>query len=566
MSEKNDAAHGQPDDINQNYLGASIEDKQVTLALGTLRLLNDPQNLHPLSDALANARRLADSYARWEESGELIKHINVCLSDGQVVKMEQSKVSGLCGLHIRRPFAPDAVLHIWREKDDRLDRVLLLGFALGNMDGNVYRYEKSYRNGQTLSLRVEACDDGQLDISVEFTATELAAAACAESHDWLPAVLPAALGLSSIGSFLRRSLPTLSRRRRPNPARLSIREALLAPFALKPDYAHILMLGVTVLAVGFAAMQSGVFNWGSQPESPHEESVKTPAAAPQAPQPSQGPSEVVAVPSEPLVRTAPQHKKPPAERKQGTRRPLSTTDHAAHRRTIRNYPYDPDDLKVGNARELRAAAGYQVSHKTQTGPSSKPLADLLLGSEAIEGTESTSTAKRTTDWRAKVNEFVQKVQFVQPSLREMGWPVTVANGKSGVFRTISVEEYSPLGSKIMLGKTDWIYVEEPEAPLLDSTTKKRMQRGYIHLLNEMGCSVLNDLAEGMFRPRAILKLEYKSDQGKEEQVHTELYVKGRLEWSTREGCPAESGLESGLCAESLKWGQRFRSLRLSEDE
>src|SRR5687768_18467993 len=112
MIEKDDAAHDQPESGDRNYLRAGAEDKYVTLALGALRLLNDPLNPRTLGDALADALKQAETYARWEESGAPIKHLKVCLSDGQAMSMEQSMAPGLCGLHIRKGFAPDAVLHI----------------------------------------------------------------------------------------------------------------------------------------------------------------------------------------------------------------------------------------------------------------------------------------------------------------------------------------------------------------------------------------------------------------------------------------------------------------------
>lgn len=58
-------------------------------------------------------------------------------------------------------------------------------------------------------------------------------------------------------------------------------------------------------------------------------------------------------------------------------------DHASYLRTIAKYPYDPDDFNVGYARDFRTVdktvPGFYISHKTRTGPSGKPLGDMLLG-------------------------------------------------------------------------------------------------------------------------------------------------------------------------------------------
>jgi len=58
-------------------------------------------------------------------------------------------------------------------------------------------------------------------------------------------------------------------------------------------------------------------------------------------------------------------------------------DHATYLHTIKNYPYNPKDFNVGYARDFRTVdktvPGFYISHKTQTGPSGKPVGDMLLG-------------------------------------------------------------------------------------------------------------------------------------------------------------------------------------------
>ena len=58
-------------------------------------------------------------------------------------------------------------------------------------------------------------------------------------------------------------------------------------------------------------------------------------------------------------------------------------DHASYLRTIKGYPYNPNDFNVGYFRNFRTAdktvPGFYISHKTKTGPSGKPLGDILLG-------------------------------------------------------------------------------------------------------------------------------------------------------------------------------------------
>ena len=529
MNKNDDAAHNQPDD--QNYFGADIEDCEVKLALGTLRLLNDAQNPRPLGDALREARRLADSYARWEESGALIKQIRVCLSDGQKITMEQSTVSGLCGLHIRRAFDPDAVLQIWKKGNDPFDEVLLLSFMPGNMDRDVYQYQKRYRNGQILSLRVEPCANEQLDISVDFTVSERTAAD-AGFPDWLSAFHPAAFGFS-VGDFLRHSLETLSRRVSPN--RVRIRESLLARLTLKPRYFHPLQWAAVIILAVVAAMQGGVLSWGPQQEGP----ANGPAITQETP-PAPPPLENVVLPPGPLA--TPQL----------------------------------DDFVV---RAQTSNSGSKVIPKR----SDKPHADMLLNPDLIGGSERTSTAENASasNWRALVKAFAQKVKIDEPSLKEMGWPLVVDNSKSGTFRI--VEGHTLWRSDVSLTKADSIYVEEPDAPSLSKVKKKRMRKSYIDLFRQEGYSVRDDLYDERFShqflkllddfrdegsyARTLVRLRYESERAEEdEQVHIELYVEGQLKWSTRKGCPAKRGLWSGLCEKSLSLGQSFRSQRLSRGD
>ena len=559
MIEKNDAVNNQPKDINPNYIRAGADDKYVTLALGALRLLNNPQNPHTLSDALAAARAQAEAYARWEGSSAPIKHLKVRLSDDRKMSITQSMASGLCGLHIRDAFDPDAVLQVWKEKDNLFEEVLLLCLPLCSVDGDIYRYEKTYPNGQTLFLRIEAHDDGQLDISVDFTATEQAAAG-AEIQGWLP-VVHVGLGYS-IECFLRRTLRAMSRRLTPRPVRAFSRKALLTPFTLKTKYAHSLMLGVLVLTVGLAVMQSGGLNWWVRQESIREMPINEPES-PRDAQLAQEPPGVAAVSPKPLATPTPQKRSLTTKRSHDAPWTAPAV-RASDIRAIREYPYYPDGGSVAHALDVRTGkkSGYRVNLRSKTGPSSKPLGDMILGLDGIDGTDSTAATEGTADWQDTVEAFVRKVKADQPPMREMGWHVVVVNSTTNILGEVSVEGYPSWHSDIPLAKTDSIYVEEPVAPLLDGISRERMRQGYIALLKNTDYSVQNNRA-GV---HAVLKLRYESRPGQDEQVHTELYIEGQLVWSTKEGCPAASGLQNGLCVESLRWGQSFRSQRLGEDE
>jgi hypothetical protein len=199
MTNKDDAINRRPEppDSEQPDFG------WLAQALGALRLLNDEDNSLSLRETIERARELSEAYVRWEQSGALIKDIVVRLSDGQEITMDQSNVSSLCGLHFRDSFPCDAVLHVWKKADEQFGEVQLLSLSLQDVTSSGHSYNKTYENGQTLSLRVERCSGGQLYISVDCTAKERAMVATPKSYSWAPLIIPAMLALSKLGSFLR---------------------------------------------------------------------------------------------------------------------------------------------------------------------------------------------------------------------------------------------------------------------------------------------------------------------------------------------------------------------------
>lgn len=328
------------------------------------------------------------------------------------------------------------------------------------------------------------------------------------------------------------------------------------------------MLGMAVLCVVvLLAMQRDNPNWWTQrggvPVAPGNDSVVTT----QGTQPSQGQPEIITAADKSPVTPPPQRKNPTVGRRQGTR---PTT----HPPAVARRWHDRDASYEGYARNLKGvddtATGFHLGYNRRMRPSGKPMGDLLLPDNDLGEIERTSTAERARDWSASAEVLVQSAKvdntFNNSMLWEMGRFVVVVNSGSNVFGKVLVESYPRSQGEIALEKTDGIYVEEPEAPSLDGISKKLMRKGYIDLLRKMGYSVLGDDRDDRFRARAILKLRYDSDWGKDEQVHTELYIRGRIVWSIMEGCPAASGLQSELCEESLKWGQSFRSRRWGEGE
>jgi len=208
----NDAINNRPEQLGTGGADCSKTDEQVSQALQTLRLLNDTSNPFSLRQMISRACEMVDIYTRWEQSGTLIKDLVVRLSDGQEIAVDQSKVASLCGLRFRNSFPSDAILHVWKQADDQFGEVQLLSLSLQDVQANGYDYAKNYKNGQTLSLRVVRCSDGQFYISVDWTVKEHATAATPNTHGWLPLLGSALIVFSKAISFLTR--PQIQQRHR----------------------------------------------------------------------------------------------------------------------------------------------------------------------------------------------------------------------------------------------------------------------------------------------------------------------------------------------------------------
>ncbi len=187
--------------------GFDQAEARVLRALETLRLLNDENNPLSLRQAIARARELAATYTLWEQSGAPLKDIVVRLPDGQEIAMDQSKAASLCGFHFRELFPPDAVLHVWKKADEEFGEVQLLSLALRDVRAGGYSCKRTYKNGQTLSLKVERCADGQFHISVDCAAKQQAASPSRKLRGWLPLLAPAVMALSRLSSFLFKPRP-----------------------------------------------------------------------------------------------------------------------------------------------------------------------------------------------------------------------------------------------------------------------------------------------------------------------------------------------------------------------
>jgi hypothetical protein len=207
MKKKDNAINRRSEPLRLDQADYNNAEEQVAHALETLRLLNDKENPLSLRQTIARARELAETYARWEQSLALIKDIAVRLSDGQEIAVDQSNVASLCGLRFINSFPADSVLHIWKKPDEQFGEVQLLSLSLKDVQSHGYSYKKTYKNGQTLSLEVVHCADGQFHVSVDYSAKERVMVATSTSYGWLPVIGAAVIALSKLGAYLRKPRP-----------------------------------------------------------------------------------------------------------------------------------------------------------------------------------------------------------------------------------------------------------------------------------------------------------------------------------------------------------------------
>lgn len=534
MSEKDDAVNSQSDTLNLNYPTTDTEKRKVMRALETLRLLNDKNNPLPLSQAITHARALAEVYMQWEKSEALIKDIVVRLSDGQEIAMEQSKVSSLCGLRIRNTFDPQAVLHIWKKADHQFDEVQLLSLSLSGVDVNGYRYEKTYKNGQTLSLKVEMCTDGQLYISVNFTATErMMAATDAQSCPALPVSGPVAAGLSILSLFRRRPRAQLGKFT-PERARRSKRAIAPAVYAPEPNYALKLMaitmvLSVVALTITLSGDYARKYNEQANVLSNHAPAM-TPSASP-------SPENHSAANSTPMI---------PKKSQSQPRNPYNTHDHVRYARDFRTT-------------KAPTVVGSDIDHKNQIWLSNKPLADILISDESIEFDKTS----RGTSNAAQIEAFIWSFMgdkilsdaLISPKF-EMGRPLIITNRESNGYGEIRIKHDTSRQREVTLEAGSSIYIAPVMASSLDQSARSSMREEFIELVKKSGYSVPDKEDDG-FLYRVKLELRYNHKEKEEEQVFIRLFIDGQRVWTSRESCVSTSGLQKKLCEESLKLGQQF---------
>lgn len=146
--------------------------KLLTRAFASLRLLGVKGDTPSLEQANSQARRNADRYRNWKESGALIRDVVMRLSDGQEIEVKRTFTTGVCGFRFVRQFAPGEIIHLYKKADRQFGEVLLLSVSVDAIGADGYAWEQEYETGQTVQLSVQHFSDEQLHVSVDYTPAE----------------------------------------------------------------------------------------------------------------------------------------------------------------------------------------------------------------------------------------------------------------------------------------------------------------------------------------------------------------------------------------------------------
>lgn len=144
-------------------------DLRLADAFAALSLLGDDENPMSPDQAIARARREAESFRLWEESGSPIGGVALRLGDGEQVALITGGRQAMAAVCSIKEYRPGTVLHAFKTEDEHFGEVKLYSVRLSDIPPAGFPYTRQYRNGQTLMLNFEHGPGGQLDVSVDYT-------------------------------------------------------------------------------------------------------------------------------------------------------------------------------------------------------------------------------------------------------------------------------------------------------------------------------------------------------------------------------------------------------------
>lgn len=163
MSEQGSRPDRQPDAADLGRRDYRTTEEELSRAFAKIRLLDDASHPASLNQFVERARQVKESYEEWLKNGSAIRGIVVRPSNGERADLARLR-GGQCSIRCTADLSASTCLDIFKEADAKFGEVLLLRLPLPKEGITV---ERSYPNGQTLSLRVEQGPNAVLSIAVE---------------------------------------------------------------------------------------------------------------------------------------------------------------------------------------------------------------------------------------------------------------------------------------------------------------------------------------------------------------------------------------------------------------
>jgi hypothetical protein len=182
---------------------SSRHEERLNTALASLRrraaYRRNPLKLDKVIDRVCYA---AEVYRRWQESGAFIRDIVLRLSDGSEIKIDKAtpQNTNLFGFQVGSKLPRGSVINVYKQADKEFpEDVLLYSIDLDSIGVGGHSYEKTYENGQRMTLKVEGGLSGQFNVSVEYTTPGEAVNVTPSRRERLFKLLPGPVELVGLG-------------------------------------------------------------------------------------------------------------------------------------------------------------------------------------------------------------------------------------------------------------------------------------------------------------------------------------------------------------------------------
>ena len=155
----------------QPDLNGDSSDLQRLLSktFSSLRLFVDKNDPLSTKGAIARAHRELENYKRWRDSGSPISGVVMRLADGEEMSIIKSRSRMLAATCSVMDLLPGTVLNVYKKPDKYFGEVLLYTVEVSEIPPEGFTFRKTYPNNQSLLLHVQREEEGQLNVSIDYT-------------------------------------------------------------------------------------------------------------------------------------------------------------------------------------------------------------------------------------------------------------------------------------------------------------------------------------------------------------------------------------------------------------